>query len=285
MCAQLNAFNPGQRITAINVLDKVAQKCDGVRCDMAMLELSHVFSQTWGERAGAAPEKEYWQEVISATREQHPNFLFLAEAYWDLEWQLIQCGFDYCYDKRLYDSLLSNDPNQVYSHLTAGMEYQKKLVRFVENHDEQRVTTAFPARKGILAAITSYTIPGAKLIHEGQMEGRKIKLPVFLRRRAPEPLFMEQQKFYRQLIRTAGSPLLKEGEWKICTCSGWENHDSNHNLLAWSVQNNKQTLLVVINYSDIRSQALVHVPRANLAGLTWRLVDLFKGRCLYSQRR
>ena len=33
----------------------------------------------------------------------------MAEAYWDLEWALQQQGFDYCYDKRLYDRLVTGD--------------------------------------------------------------------------------------------------------------------------------------------------------------------------------
>ena len=83
----------------------IADQCDGVRCDMAMLMMNDVFARTWGARVGPAPDADYWPTVIAAVRGTHPGFLFLAEAYWDLEWALHQQGFDYCYDKRLYDRL------------------------------------------------------------------------------------------------------------------------------------------------------------------------------------
>ena len=103
---QLNAFAEELRGAATDVLTGIAEQCDGVRCDMAMLMMNDVFARTWGGRVGPAPQTDYWPEVIGRVRESHPGFLFLAEAYWDLEWDLQQQGFDYCYDKRLYDRLL-----------------------------------------------------------------------------------------------------------------------------------------------------------------------------------
>src|SRR5262249_36697057 len=151
-----------------------AEQCDGVRCDMAMLLLSDIFQRTWGERAGAYPAQEYWSEIIQAVRHSHPDFLFMAEAYWDLEWTLQQLGFDYCYDKRLYDRLEHEDANSVRGHLMASLDYQQKLVRFIENHDEPRALAAFPLAKARAAAVTTSTLPGAKLFHEGQFEGRRV---------------------------------------------------------------------------------------------------------------
>ena len=48
--------------------------------------MNDVFARTWGARVGEAPATEYWPTVIAAVRDTHPEFLFLAEAYWDLEW-------------------------------------------------------------------------------------------------------------------------------------------------------------------------------------------------------
>ena len=48
--AQLNYFNPATREAMIGVLTTIAQHCDGVRCDMAMLVLNDVFAQTWQQR-------------------------------------------------------------------------------------------------------------------------------------------------------------------------------------------------------------------------------------------
>ena len=133
---QLNAFDPALRSAAVETVRSIADQCDGVRCDMAMLVMNDVFARTWGARVGPAPSTEYWPTVITAVRETHPGFVFLAEAYWDLEWSLMQQGFDYCYDKRLYDRLLGGSADEVRLHLLAERTYQNALVRFVENHDE-----------------------------------------------------------------------------------------------------------------------------------------------------
>ena len=138
---QLNAFAPDLRAAVIDTLRAIGNQCDGVRCDMAMLLLNDTFSRTWGERAGPTPTDEYWTTVIPAVRETHPDFLFIAEAYWDLEWTLQQQGFDYCYDKRLYDRLLHEPAESVREHLLADRAYQSRLVRFLENHDEPRAAS------------------------------------------------------------------------------------------------------------------------------------------------
>ena len=116
----------------------IGDQCDGVRCDMAMLLLTEVFAKTWGDRVGSAPATEFWPEVLGRVRQRHPDMLFVAEADWDLEWALQQQGFDHCYDKRLYDRLAGEDASSVRAHLRADIDYQRRLVRFLENHDEPR---------------------------------------------------------------------------------------------------------------------------------------------------
>ncbi len=101
---QLNYANPQLQKSQIDELTAIAGKCDGVRCDMAMLVLPEVFQRTWS----VAPEP-FWPKATAAVRRAHPAFTFLAEVYWDLEWTLQQQGFDYCYDKILYDRLQSSD--------------------------------------------------------------------------------------------------------------------------------------------------------------------------------
>ncbi len=76
---QLNAFQPGLRQAVIGTLLDIAGQCDGLRCDMAMLLINSIFERTWGNRAG-----------ISAIKKAQPNLLFMAEAYWNLEWELQQ---------------------------------------------------------------------------------------------------------------------------------------------------------------------------------------------------
>ena len=90
---QLNAFHPGLRSAAVETVAEIAEQCDGVRCDMAMLMMSDIFERTWGPRAGARPAEDYWPTLIPAVQASHPEFRFIAEAYWDLEWALQQQGF------------------------------------------------------------------------------------------------------------------------------------------------------------------------------------------------
>lgn len=93
-------------------LQSIARQCDGVRCDMVMLVLNEVFAKTWAAFPGndAMPQTEFWTDAIEAVKESSPEFLFLAEAYWDLEARLQELGFNFTHDKRLYDQLTSNQP-------------------------------------------------------------------------------------------------------------------------------------------------------------------------------
>lgn len=104
---------------------------------MAMLLLPEVFRRTWGVEAA-----DFWPTAIARVRGKHPGFIVMAEVYWDLEWTLQQQGFDYCYDKRLYDRLRDGPATPVRDHLRAGLDFQDHLARFLENHDEPRAAAS-----------------------------------------------------------------------------------------------------------------------------------------------
>ena len=275
--AQLNAFSPSLRQAVIETLNAVAEQCDGMRCDMAMLLINSIFERTWGGRVGKPPPEEYWREEFSAVRLQHPNVLFMAEAYWDLEWDLQQLGFGYCYDKRLYDRLEHESAESVLLHLSAGLDYQDKLVRFIENHDEPRAAATFSPEKERVAAVTMMTLPGAKLLYEGQLEGRKVRPPVFLARRPVEPVDSDLQAFYYQLLAAVKESGLREGKWQLCERTGWPDNSSYMNLVAWCWNQSESRYLVVVNLSEDQSQARIHLPWDDLAGRTWQLTDVLNG--------
>ena len=270
---QLNALQSGLRQAVIETVSSIAAQCDGVRCDMAMLLLNQIFERTWGSRAGQRPLTEYWGEVIPAIKRAHPNFRFIAEAYWDLEWELQQQGFDFCYDKRLYDRLEHDNAESVRLHLGAELAYQTKLLRFLENHDESRTAATFSPAREQAAAVTISTLQGARLFHEGQFEGRKVRLPVFLGRRPAEPLNTALKAFYDKLLTAINAPIFRDGEWKLCERSGWPDNASFQNLVAWSWVKDKDRCLIVVNLSDTAVQARVHVPWEEMRGATWRLFD------------
>jgi hypothetical protein len=244
---------------------------------MAILLLNEVSARTWGSRAGQRPASEYWTNVIPAVKKKFHNFIFIAEAYWDLEWQLQQLGFNYCYDKRLYDRLEHEGPESVHSHLLADPSYQDGLVRFIENHDEPRAAATFPLRKQEAAATMITTLPGARLIHEGQIEGRETRLPVFLSRRPDEPTEPVLRDFYLRLLKVVNREVFRNGHWQLCERSGWPDNSSFQNLVAWCWAGEKERYFIVVNLSDISSQALIKVPWEDLRGKTCWLTDAMSG--------
>jgi glycosidase len=269
---QLNAFAPTLRTEVIETLQQIGDQCDGVRCDMAMLVMNDVFARTWGDRVGPPPSAEYWPTVINAVREAHPGFVFIAEAYWDLEWSLQQQGFDYCYDKRLYDRIRHGPAEQVRLHLLADDVYQHGLVRFVENHDEPRAASAFGSSRSQVAAVTALTQIGARLVHNGQLEGWTVHLPVFLGRYPIEPTDPGLNAFYHSVLPSLSDPTFREGRWQLCDRSGWPDDDRYRNLVAWCWEGDTRWLIIV-NLSDDIAAGLIRAPWPDLRGRTWNLTD------------
>jgi hypothetical protein len=196
----------------------------------------------------------------------------MAEAYWDLEWALQQQGFNYCYDKRLYDRILQGPAEQVRLHLLADDQYQRGLVRFVENHDEPRAALAFGSRRSQVAAVTALTQTGARLAHNGQLAGATVHLPVFLGRYPVEPTDPALLGFYRSFLAAVADPTFRHGRWQLCDRSGWPGDDRYLNLVAWCWDGDARWLIVV-NLSDGTAAGLVRTPWADLRGRQWHLTD------------
>ncbi|HZW88421.1 MAG TPA: alpha-amylase family glycosyl hydrolase, partial [Myxococcaceae bacterium] len=198
---QLDYGNPATQAAMRGELLKIAGQCDGVRCDMAMLVLPDVFEKTWGR-----PAPLFWPETTTRVRERVPGFLFMAEVYWDLEWTMMQQGFDYAYDKRLYDRLREGHARPVREHLYAGLDYQGKLARFLENHDEPRAAATFPAGMHEAAAIITFLSPGLRFFHQGQFEGRRKRISPHLVRAPVEPVDEALRGFYDRLLAALRDP-------------------------------------------------------------------------------
>jgi len=286
---QINAFSHKAREKTIKTLLAIAEICDGVRCDMAMLMTNKVFNRTWGEKAGSIPDKEFWEEIISAVKKIYPNFLFIAEVYWDMEWELQQQGFDFCYDKRLYERLAYGNVSPIRDHLKADWTYQSKLVRFIENHDELRAVEKFGVEKSQAAAFIALTLPGARLIYEGQTRGHKIKIPVQLGRNP----FEEDNKliidFYKKLLKAIPGREFGSASWALCETEPFNSSDTSFsNILSylWWINNNYR--LIVVNYSPIPSKAHVRIKPFHFDTHEWTFTDLlsqksysYNGKDLY----
>jgi hypothetical protein len=270
---QLNAYSPALRDAVAEMLIGVAGQCDGLRCDMAMLMTNEVFGRTWGDRAGPVPAEDYWPTLIARVKHAQPDLLFMAEAYWDMEWTLQQQGFDLCYDKRLYDRLLHESADSVRAHLQADPGYQERLIRFIENHDEPRAAAVFGPGQARAAAVVMSTLQGARLFHDGQFEGRRVHVPVFLGRAPDEPLDEDLRAFYDRLVRAVADSDLRDGKWSLCACEGWPDNDTARQLVAWCWATPSSRHLVVVNLSESPAQARVRLPWADLTDRSWGLVD------------
>jgi hypothetical protein len=264
---QLNAFSPELRAGVLETLLDIADQCDGVRCDMAMLMMDDVFAATWRERVGPPPATAYWPEAIAGVRRTHPDFVFIAEAYWDREFALQQQGFDYCYDKRLYDRLVdSEDADAVAGHLSGDTTYQSRLLRFLENHDEPRAASVLDPARHRAVAIATLTQAGARLVHDGQTTGRRTHLPVFLGRFPEEPGDVDLAEFYRRLLGALSDPTFHDGEWRLCRTSGWENNRTAAQVVSWCWTGDSRWL-VVVNLGSGPAVAHVSAPWPDLEGL------------------
>jgi hypothetical protein len=263
---QLNAFSGELREAVAETLLSVADQCDGLRCDMAMLMTNEVFAKTWSL---PAPGEDYWPPLIRRVKEAHPDFVFIAEAYWDMEWTLQQQGFDYCYDKRLYDRLAHEGAEAVRGHLQADAAYQERLIRFIENHDEPRAAATFGPAQARAAAVVVSTLQGARVYHDGQFDGFRTRIPVFLDRGPDERPDADLRAFYGRLLEAVAESGLREGDWRLCDVTGWPDNDSSRHLVAWCWPGE----LVVVNLSDAPAQGHVHVPWAG----SWELVDRLSG--------
>lgn len=254
---QLDYSNPATQAAMRGELLRIARQCDGVRCDMAMLVLPDVFERTWGRRAPL-----FWPDATRCVRDQVPGFLFMAEVYWDREWTMLQQGFDYAYDKRLYDRLRDGHATAVRDHLRAGLDYQDKLARFLENHDEPRAAATFAPRMHEAAAIVTYLTPGLRFFHQGQFEGCRTRISPHLVRAPFEPPDETVHRFYERLLAVLGDRVCRDGEWQLLErVPAWDGNWTWDCCLAWLWKGQKgERRLVAVNYADNQSQCYVRLP-------------------------
>lgn len=273
---QLNYANPALQEAMIGELLRISRQCDGVRCDMAMLVLPEVFERTWGQRAPL-----FWPSATQRVREKTPGFLFMAEVYWDLEWTLQQQGFDYAYDKRLYDRLRDGHARPVREHFHAELEYQNRLARFLENHDEPRAAATFTPEMHRAAAVLSFLSPGLRFFHQGQFEGRRKRISPHLVRGPIETVDASVGQFYDRLLAVLHQPTVRNGKWQLLECApGWDGNWSNDCFVVFAWRGPAEEIIVVaVNYAPNQSQCHVCLPFSDLADSRWQLQDQLSPAC------
>ena len=275
---QLNYGNPETQSAMRDVLMQIAAQCDGVRCDMAMLLLPEVFERTWGIAA-----EPFWPAAIAQVRQLYPEFCFMAEVYWDLEWTLQQQGFTYTYDKRLYDRLRDGAARPVREHFLAGLDYQNKLARFLENHDEPRAAATFCSDRHKAAAVLTFVSPGLRFFHQGQFEGLRKHISPHLVRAPVEAVDQMLKQFYDRLLAVTSQAVVRKGQWQLLECRpAWEGNWSSDSFISFAWELDDERLLVAVNYSSNQAQCYVKLPFANLADARWQLQDLM-GDAVYER--
>ena len=265
---QVNHRDPGLRGAMLDQLGAIAEQCDGVRCDMAMLILPDVIDRTWGERTRPIDNRPrvddpFWPVAIDHVRRRRRDFVFMAEAYWDLEWALQQQGFDYTYDKRLYDRLRAQDAGAVRQHILADTEYQRRCVRFLENHDEPRAAAVFPAAVHEAAAVLTLLLPGLGFVHDGQPSGRRVRTSNHLCRRAAEPVDAELASFYERLFACVRRRDARAGAWRLVDRHpAWDGNPTWDRFIAFEWESPRGRLLVAVNYGPTQGQCYLRLPWA-----------------------
>jgi glycosidase len=279
---QLNYRSAALRAAMHVQLQAIAALCDGVRCDMAMLLLPDVIERTWGHRSNpsggtALIDTSFWAEAIPRIRAVHASFCFMAEVYWDLEWTLQRQGFDYTYDKRLYDRLVSGNAGEVRGHLGADTAFQRSSVRFLENHDEPRAARIFPPGVHEAAATTAFLTQGLRFFYDGQLEGRQVRNSIQLARRRAEGPNSELVAFYQTLLATLRGPIVREGAWSMLhPVPAWQGSTAHEGFISflWQLAG-RPPLLFTVNYGPAKGQCYVPIPLPELRTQTVRLADRF----------
>ncbi len=297
---QVNYAKPEARNFMQEQIRKLAECCDGIRCDMAMLPLNSVFARTWPRHKPQLLE-EFWPQAINEVKEKHPDFIFIAEAYWDLEWELQQQGFDFTYDKRLLDRLKEGHPIPIRDHLHADLEFQSRSVRFLENHDEARILGNFHSKRVEAMALVTYTIPGIRFFNWGQWEGRRLRLPVQLGREALEPacycgVYSDVQiqklneavqplcrctfSFYDRLLQILRQPVLQRGNWSQISIPR-----TPESLMAWRWSLDNEHRIILVNYSNAGNSGHIDLNGYEVTSITdelsqqsWEVDDHFAFR-------
>jgi Alpha amylase, catalytic domain len=252
--AQLNHFQPEMRAAHLAELAAIAKHCDGVRCDMAMLQLNDIFENGWTHLLGNTPQpaKEFWAEA----HETLPNLILLAEAYWGTEPRLLDLGFSFAYDKVLYDAVRNADVGAVQSRLSGIGDRQSNYARFLENHDEPRRAEVIPNDHLPAVGTLMGTLPGMRFYQQGELEGCKIRLPITLRVAAGEPSDPYSVAFFRKILSLTREDVFHDGNWSALEVTA-EGYTSPAGLLVYEWRSKKAWKIVAVNLAAGASQGRV----------------------------
>ena len=281
--AQLDYRRADTHRAMLETLRLVASQCDGVRCDMAMLILFDVFRRTWKNTLCTAEEtsRDFWTDAIPAIKKLHPDFTFIAEAYWDLEKELQRIGFDFTYDKWLYDHLMNDASDAAHDHLTkADRPFVSRSVHFLENHDEGRIAAKLNWEKHKAASVLNLCLPGMRLVHEGQLTGAKIHIPVQLSRRPDEDEDETISAHYEWLLKAIKATAVGHGEGIVLTpFPAWSTNETHRHIIAVQWQQSPEEFdIMVVNLAAHDAQCILQPEAPGIFRNHWKMDDLLSGK-------
>ncbi len=117
-------------------------------------------------------------------------------------------------------------PGRCASISTPGSDYQNKLARFLENHDEPRAAATFPPGIHEAAAVITFLSPGLRFFHQGQFEGRKKRISPHLCRGPGRASRSSACAVLRPAARRrCARPALRDGKWQLLECApAWDGN-------------------------------------------------------------
>ncbi len=281
-----------------------SKNIDAFRCDMA--EMVPV---------------EFWEWAIQKVKEQYPHIIFIAEVYNPGEYKnyIFRGGFDYLYDKvGLYDTLRSvicgydSASTITFSWQNLG-GIEKKMLNFLENHDEQRIASDFFAgnpHKAIPGMIVSACInTNPIMIYFGQefgelgmdtegFSGRDGRTTIFdywsvetVRRWRNEgkydgKLLGDEQKQvydqYRKLLNLCNEEkAISEGvffDLMYANINGWKFNE--HKQYVFMRKHENELLLIVVNFDNHEVDIAINIPFHAFEYLQLPHIDSYKAKDL-----
>ena len=172
-----------------------------------------------------------------------------------MEWDLQQQGFDFCYDKRLYDRIMAviRWPRGPISAPTSPTS--------AASCASSKITTnlaslaRLPQAPNALPPWPSPAFPGPPCGMRGSSRDAGSGFPVFLQRRPDEAPDLRLSAWYHSLLAVGRRARRPTRPWRLLDVTGWADNQTCHNLLAWSWSGGPRNdrFVVVVNLSGAGS--------------------------------
>src|SRR5262249_34296955 len=133
------------------------------------------------------------------------------------ELDLQRLGFDLTYEKLLYDALVARNAAWIKELLSRPVDLLQRSLFFIENHDELRAASVFETDENLAAMAMLLALPGSVLVHQGQMQGYRKKVPIQLTRQrvVSEQPNDELKQGYEALLRCTAGPVFDVGKFQV----------------------------------------------------------------------